>query len=74
MTAALAIVSAVITVQAAIVLATGSRRGISSVPVIAAGAPLAILTPLACSAPEPHAGSEPAAVYAQSVGEPRVRG
>ena len=45
--AALAIVSAVITVEAAIALTTGSRPGTSSVTLIAAGASLAVLTPLA---------------------------
>jgi divalent metal cation (Fe/Co/Zn/Cd) transporter len=45
--AALAIASAAITVQAAIALATGSRPGTSSVTLIAAGASVVILTPLA---------------------------
>jgi hypothetical protein len=67
-TGALAIVSAVITVQAAIALATGSCPGTSSVNVIAAGAPLAVLTPLACSGPQSHADSEPAAVYLTAAG------
>ncbi len=45
--AALAAVSAVIMVQAAVALATGSRPGTSSLALIAAGISLAVLTPLA---------------------------
>jgi divalent metal cation (Fe/Co/Zn/Cd) transporter len=45
--AALAIVSAVITVQAAVALATGSRPRTSGVTLIAAGISLVVLTPLA---------------------------
>jgi divalent metal cation (Fe/Co/Zn/Cd) transporter len=45
--AALAIVSAVITIQAATALATGSRPGTSGVTLIAAGVSLVVLTPLA---------------------------
>jgi divalent metal cation (Fe/Co/Zn/Cd) transporter len=45
--AALAVVSAVIIVQSAVALATGSRPGTSSLALIAAGISLAVLTPLA---------------------------
>jgi divalent metal cation (Fe/Co/Zn/Cd) transporter len=45
--AALATVSAVIIVQAAVALTTGSRPGTSSLALIAAGISLAVLTPLA---------------------------
>lgn len=45
--AALATVSAVIIIKAAIALATGSRPGTSNVTLIAAGASLVVLTPLA---------------------------
>ena len=45
--AALATVSAVITIQAAVALATGSRPGTSGVTLIAAAVSLVVLTPLA---------------------------
>jgi divalent metal cation (Fe/Co/Zn/Cd) transporter len=45
--AALAAVSAVITIEAAIALATGSRPGTSGVTLIAAGVSLVVLAPLA---------------------------
>jgi len=45
--AALAIVSAVITIQAAIALAAGTHPGTSGVTLIAAGVSLVVLTPLA---------------------------
>jgi divalent metal cation (Fe/Co/Zn/Cd) transporter len=48
-TVALAIVSAVITIQAAVALATGSRPGTSAATLIAAGVAAAVLTPLAYS-------------------------